>query len=64
MEKGFSKATNGNDFHNKKLGLIGFGRIGKKLRKELKLLILQINYSAVIKKKVILKINMVLIILI
>ena len=62
MEKGFSKATNGIDFHNKKLGLIGFGRIGKKLRKELKLLIYKLITSAVIKKKVILKINMVLII--
>ena len=43
--KGFSKATNGLDFHNKKLGLIGFGRIGKKLRKELKLLIYKLIIS-------------------
>ena len=45
----------GIDFHNKKLGLIGFGRIGKKIAKRAKAFDYKLIISAVIKKKVILK---------
>ena len=43
-KKVFLKQQMGVDFHNKKLGLIGFGRIGKKIAKRAKAFDLQINY--------------------
>ena len=43
-KKVFLKQEMGIDFHNKKLGLIGFGRFGKKIAKRAKAFDLQINY--------------------